>query len=175
MLKAQFVRLQQCDGKAELVFSAVDRVGAARAAEQMRQWPEVSLTVKKWRNPRSLDANAYMWTLLEKMAEILRSSKDEIYLQMLDSYGKFTHIIVKPEAVEKFTAQWRTVRNLGEVDVKGQKGVQLQCYFGSSTYDTKEMSRLIDGIVSECKELSIDTDTIPFDGSEYNEKHFANG
>ena len=76
---------------------------------------------------------------------------------MLDRYGVFTHIIVKPYVVESIKREWRTVRELGEVVVNGQEGVQLQCFFGSSTYNTKEMARLIDGIVSECKELEIET------------------
>lgn len=51
------------------------------------------------------------------------------------------------------------MRELGEVTVNGKTGVQLQCYFGSSTYDAKEMSVLIDGVVSECKEMGIETMT----------------
>lgn len=111
----------------------------------------------KYREKRSLDANAYMWVLLQKMAEALKSSKDELYIEVLERYGVFTHIIVKPRAVERIKEEWRTVRDLGEVTVNGEKGIQLQCYFGSSTYDTKEMSVLIDGVISECKELDIET------------------
>lgn len=36
-------------------------------------------------------------------------------------------------------------------------GIQLQCYYGSHTYNTKEMSRLIDGVVTSCNELGIET------------------
>lgn len=114
--------------------------------------------VKVFRNKRSLDANAYLWVLLQKMAENLgNTTKDELYLQVLERYGVFTHVIVKPEVVDRTVNEWRTSKVLGEVTVNGKKGVQIQCYFGSSTYDTKEMSRLIDGVVSECKELNIQT------------------
>ena len=54
---------------------------------------------------------------------------------------------------------FRTCVDLGEVSVNGQAGHQLQVYFGSSTFDTKEMSVFLDGIVSECKELGIETAT----------------
>ena len=47
------------------------------------------------------------------------------------------------------------MRELGEVTINGQKGIQLQCYFGSSTYDTKEFTRLLDGVISEARELGI--------------------
>lgn len=76
---------------------------------------------------------------------------------MLERYGVYTHIITKPHVVEQVKQQWRTVRELGEVTVNDQAGIQLQCYFGSSTYDTKQMSVLIDGVVSECQELGIET------------------
>ena len=117
---------------------------------------ELTVEVKQYRHKRSLDANAYMWVLLSKMAEVLKTTKDELYLIMLDRYGVFTHVIVKSNVVDKVKQEWRTVRELGEVTVNGQTGIQLQCYFGSSSYDTKEMARLIDGVVSECKELGIE-------------------
>lgn len=120
------------------------------------QGKKLSVQIKQYREKRSLDANAYMWVLLQKMAEKLKTTKDELYLEMLNRHGVFTHIIVKPNVVDRVIAEWRTVRNLGEVTVNGTTGIQLQCYFGSSTYDTKEMSELIDGVVSEAKELDID-------------------
>lgn len=118
---------------------------------------KLNIKVVKHRERRSLDANVYMWVLLQKMAEVLQQDKDALYIEMLGKYGVFTHIIVKPHVVDKVKAEWRTVKELGEVCVNGTTGIQLQCYFGSSTYDSKEMSVLIDGIVSECKELDIET------------------
>ena len=89
------------------------------------------------------------------MADILKTTKDELYLEMLDRYGVYTHIIVKPEVVDKVKSEWRTVRELGEVTVNGKTGIQLQCYFGSSSYDSKEFSVLLDGVLREAKELGI--------------------
>jgi hypothetical protein len=117
---------------------------------------KLSIEIKQHREKRSLDANAYMWVLLQKIADKLKTSKDELYLEVLGRYGVFTHIIVKPKVVDRVIEEWRTVRNLGEVTVNGTTGIQLQCYFGSSTYDTKEMSVLLDGVVGEAAELGID-------------------
>ena len=117
----------------------------------------LDVEIKIHRNRRSLNANAYLWVLLSKLAEVLHTNKDELYLLMLDRYGVFTHLIVKQEAVERVKAEWRTVRELGKGKIGNIEGVQLQCYFGSSSYDTKEMATLIDGVVSECKELDIET------------------
>lgn len=117
---------------------------------------ELAVEIKQYRAKRSLDANAYLWVLLSKMANVLHTTKDELYLQVLERYGVFTHIVVKPNVVGRVMEEWRTVRELGEVKINGHTGVQLQCYFGSSTYNTKEMSVLVDGVVSECKELDIE-------------------
>ena len=111
----------------------------------------------QYREKRSLDANAYLWVLLQKIAEVLRTDKWSVYLQMLKRYGQFTYIVVKPGAVEAVKKQWRECEEIGEIDVNGTKAVQMLCYYGSSTYDTKQMSVLIDGVVSECQELGIET------------------
>lgn len=117
----------------------------------------LDVTIKKYRKKRSIDANAYLWQLLAKMAEVLETDKWFVYLKMLKIYGKFTHIVVKPTVVDAMKLQWREIEVVGEIEVNGQVGVQLLCYFGSSSYDTKEMSVLINGVVSEAKELGIET------------------
>lgn len=114
-------------------------------------------SIKIHREKRSLNANSYLWLILSEIAAILHTTKDELYLQVLERYGVFTHLIVKPNVVDRVKEEWRTVRELGEVIVNGQTGVQLQCFFGSSTYDTKEMSALIDGVVQEAKDLGLET------------------
>lgn len=119
----------------------------------------LSVTTKLFRNKRSRDANSYSWVLMQKIAEDQHTDKWSVYLEMLGRYGVFTHIIVRPGVVDRVMSEWRMVKNLGEVAVSGQTGIQLQCYFGSSTYDTKEMSVFIEGIVSECHELGIETAT----------------
>lgn len=124
---------------------------------EIAETEKLAIEIKKYREKRSLDANAYMWVLLEKIAEVLNTSKDELYLEMLGRYGVFTHIVVRPTAVNEMKEKWRVVKELGEVEVNGQKGIQLQVYFGSSTYNTKEMSVLLNGIVDEAKSIGIET------------------
>ena len=75
---------------------------------------------------------------------------------MLARYGIYTHVVVKPNVVDRVKAEWRTVRELGEVTINGQTGIQLQCYFGSSTYNSKEFSVLLDGVIGEAKEIGLD-------------------
>lgn len=135
-------------------------------AEDAAKYTDKLLTVvfKQYRQKRSLDANAYMWVLLQKIADKLsvpgnRVDKWDVYLQMLEQYGVFTHIVVKEVAVERIKQEWRAVKVLGEVTVGGMTGIQLQCYYGSHTYTTKEMARLVDGVITESRELGIETAT----------------
>ena len=127
--------------------------------EQVRKVNEKPYTVKlePLKRKRSLDANGYLWVLLQKIAEVLHTTKDEVYLEMLSRYGVFTHIVVKPNVVDRVKAEWRTVRELGEVTINGKTGIQLQCFFGSSTYDSREFSVLLDGVIHEAEELGIET------------------
>lgn len=119
---------------------------------------KLSITAKKHREKRSLDANAYAWVLMQKIAEAVDSDKWSVYLRCLQDYSReFTHVIVKENAVERMKELYRTCVDLGEVTVNGQTGHQLQVFYGSSTFDTKAMSVFIDGIVRECKELGIET------------------
>jgi hypothetical protein len=160
-IKANNIRLIYTEsGKAEIILSTdQSRIDISPLKEVVAKGKPLAVEIKQYRQKRSLDANAYLWVLLQKIAEAVNSSKDEVYLQMLERYGVFTHIVVKPHMVDKVKQEWRTVRELGEVTVNGKTGIQLQCYFGSSTYDAKEMSVLIDGVVSECKEMGIETMT----------------
>lgn len=119
---------------------------------------KLSITAKKYREKRSLDANAYAWMLMQKIAEAVQTDKWSVYLRCLRDYSReFTHVIVKENAVERMKELYRTCIDLGEVTVNGQTGHQLQVFYGSSTFDTKAMSVFIDGIVRECKDLGIET------------------
>ena len=74
---------------------------------------------------------------------------------MLKRYGKFTYICVKPNVVDAVKQQWRECEVIGNVTINGQEAVQMICYFGSSTLNTKEFSVLLDGVISEMDEMCI--------------------
>ena len=118
----------------------------------------LDIVAKKHRRRRSVDANAYAWVLMQKIAEKTNTDKWSVYLECLRNYSKaFTHVIVKPDAVDKMKELYRTSVDLGEIKVNGVSGHQLQVYFGSSTFDSEEMAIFINGIVQECKDLKIET------------------
>lgn len=120
---------------------------------------EVYLEIKKPSKKRSLDSNSYLWELCDKIAAVVGTNKDDVYRDMLCEYGVFAHVFVSPDAVESTIRKWRASKIIGEVTVDGMVGIQIQCYYGSHTYDQAEMNRLIAGVVNECHDLGIETET----------------
>jgi hypothetical protein len=119
--------------------------------------------IERKRKKRSTDANAYFFALADKLAEKLNISKTEIYRNYIKEIGGVSEVVcVKTEAVEKLCEGWRH-NGLGwQTDVvpsklKGCTNVIL--YYGSSTYNTEQMSRLINLIVEDCKVQGIETRT----------------
>lgn len=133
-----------------------------RLREVLNNGKDLSIEVKQYRKKRSLDANAYLWVLITQIADILRASKEEVYIKMLKRYGQREEklLSVVADAVDMV---YRATNNhcceVGESELNGKLFKHLAILRGSSTYDSREMSILIDGIVSECKEQGIETMT----------------
>ena len=100
-----------------------------------------------------------MWHCIGEIANTVGETNWKVYLSLLKDYGQFTYICVHPQAVEAVKKQWREVEELGEISINGTKAVQLLCYYGSSTYDTKQFSALLDGVISEMKEIGLEPPT----------------
>lgn len=118
--------------------------------------------LKEYKEKRSLDANGYMWLLIQKLSEKLNITKEEIYQDAIRNIGVYEVIPIKNEAVERFIEAWKH-NGLGWIcettKSKLDGFTNIIAYYGSSTYNTKEMSRLVDLIVQECKQLDIETMT----------------
>ncbi|MDR1952393.1 MAG: hypothetical protein LBQ37_02615 [Elusimicrobiota bacterium] len=153
-MKAKLIGINKPLGKEvlQITFEVAKSEAVSLAALNNK---DCQLKIKKWSNRRSLTANAALWELIGEMSKKLGKDKNEIYLEMLDAYGVFTHIVVKKNAVEKFEREYRLCKELGEVNVNGKKGIQLQCYFGSSSYTVDEFRALLDGVVQEAAQLDI--------------------
>ena len=117
--------------------------------------------VQEHREKRSLDANAYAWILMDKLAEVTNIPKEDIYRQAIRDIGGNTETVcVKAESEKKVRESWSR-NGLGWMtDTMPSKlpgCVNVILYYGSSIYDTKQMSRLIDNLVADCKDLGIET------------------
>ena len=113
--------------------------------------------VKEHKNKRSLDANAYYWVLVNKIAEALNQSKDFVHRCMLKQYGETYSLLLPAEynitGLIKYYEEESTIK-------KGDKLFKsYKAYLPSSEMDSKQMSVLIDGIVSEAKSMDIETMT----------------
>jgi hypothetical protein len=111
--------------------------------------------VKEHKEKRSLNANAYAWSLITKIADALRTSKEECYLEMLKRYGQSE--IVSVLSCIDVSGYFKYYEPLATATLQGKEFTHYKIFKGSSEYTTLEMAVLIDGIVSEAKELGIET------------------
>lgn len=126
---------------------------------------KLKVELKIYREKRSLDANAYAWVLMSKMAEVLRTSKEEVYELMLQRYG--TNAIDDDGNLITISVPAKVdIRNadihcafMGKGYVGDKEFNHYRVIKGSSMYDTLEMSKFIDGIVSDAQDLEIETAT----------------
>ena len=140
-----------------LVTLAVTEV-SAQELQAVKGLGELSISLKRWRKKRSLDANAYVWVLMSKIASALGTSKDEVYEEFLQKYGiiyedenGYITVTVKSTVdMSKITGHWKRYKDNG-------KFISYLMIKGSSEYDTAEMSQFIDRVVEEAKDLDIET------------------
>lgn len=112
---------------------------------------------------RSINANNYLWQIIQQIADKLGSTKEDIYKHAILDKGQFQIIPVKNEVVEQFIKCWNK-NGLGNIcEVKGKSKIEgytnVICYFGSSSYDNIQFHAFTEYIVEEAKELGIDTRT----------------
>lgn len=127
----------------------------------MKPGKKYTVAMKEYRKRRSLDANSYCWVLLQKLAEKLHTTKEELYIEKVRSIGPFEIVPLKKEAVQRWIESWKE-KGLGwyaetQRESKIDGYVNVMCYYGSSEYDTAEMSRLIGEIVNDCRDMGIET------------------
>lgn len=125
--------------------------GEAERFEKYLDKP-LDLNIEKHRERRSLDANALLWACLGELAKALGTDNWSMYLFELERYGKYTYIMCRTDAVDDLSRQWREIKIVGEEDGM----TKLLCFFGSSTYNSAEMSHLIDGVISDMKDAGLD-------------------
>ena len=129
---------------------------------------EITFSIKKRVIPRSLNANNYAWSLIEKLAVAVKSDKDSVYEEMLRRYGtgetytdeagnecKVLFSLrdgVPPRLVARHYAE------IGTGYIEGKKFIHYRALKGTSEYTSAEMAVFLDGIISECEELGIKTE-----------------
>ena len=120
------------------------------------------LSVKKWKEKRSLDANSYMWVLLTQMAAVQGTSADELYEMYLQWYGlpdadDNGHIVITVRSdidISRIDGHWRLCKISGDGNWKFYLRIR-----GTSEYDTAEMSGFLERIVEDANKMGISTET----------------
>lgn len=136
-------------------------MGKAMAIVRKHKDRLYDLEVKEHQKKRSLDANAMAWSLINQIADVLRIPPVEVYRQaILDITGNSEIVPIKEIAAEHFKQAWShhgigwICRDMGASKIKGYRNIMV--YYGSSVYDTKQMSELIDHLIQDCKALDIE-------------------
>lgn len=159
------------DGKPLVTFEMEQGQPALKMAQEYKDGVTVALKVSKYRAKRSLDANAYYWSLLGKLAAALKISNNYCHNIMLRRYGVPEEFDGKPvfivipdtEEAEKKAEESETYHIKPTSNVRvGNDGKKYRTYIllrGSHGYDTAEMSRLISGIRDECQQCGVPYET----------------
>ena len=140
-----------------LMLEVNERNDFKQIVDDLKDKDKLSIEIKPYRQHRSLNANAYAWKLIGEIADIVRAGKDEIYIRLLKRYGQSELISVLSHVpIGNYVKYYEEA---GESKLNGKMFTHYRVYKGSSEFDTREMSIFIDGVVSEAKELGIQTDT----------------
>lgn len=136
-----------------------------RGAEvaRLRSMPDTvyDLSWKKYTEKRSLNANSYMWTLLDKLAAKLNADREELYLRYVRHYGIWCDVTLLANKAKTIMTGWER-QGLGwktEVMAATDKAVDVRLYYGTSVYNKEQMTRVIDAVVEDCKDMGIETRT----------------
>ena len=135
----------------ELILKSPDYGEIRRFAYNFK---EGNYEIERKKKKRSTDANAFCWKLCTEIANVLRTDKDSIYVDMLKKYGQSDIVSVLSSVDVK--GYFKYYDEFGKGTVNGKEFTHYKVYKGSSEYDTREMSILIDGIIDEAKALDIE-------------------
>lgn len=153
-------------GKPKLTLEINEKPTVMVGYDKLKDCEKLSIEIKKYRDKRSREANNYFWHLCGKIAEKLseekvKRTKEEIYRDAIKESGVWCDDEVEPDKVKWRCAAWEQIGTgwfTERVDFTpdGEKEI-IRFYYGSSRYNTKQMSRLIDNIVQDCKAMGIET------------------
>ena len=122
---------------------------------------DCEVSVKKYQKKRSNDANAYAWLLIDRIARAKRITKTEVYRNAIREIGGVSDILtIRKSALKRFVETWSGNGIGWQVEEIGSRipgWTNIVAYYGSSTYDTQQMSDLIDSLVQDAQSLDIET------------------
>ena len=155
-------------GKMVLSLVINEKQSAMNLYDELHEAEKLSIEIKKYRNKRSLEANRYFWHLCGELADKLSGekvvhTKEDIYRKIISESGVWYDDEVEPEKVDWRRKAWSMIgtgwiTERVDFSADGQREI-IRFYYGSSQYNTKQMSRLIDNVIQECEQYGIQTKT----------------
>lgn len=144
----------------EWLVSFITRDDPRKMADELKDL-SVKIDIKKANNPRSKDANALCWGTCKDIGDAMKPPlpKEEVYRRAIREVGEYEPLPIKEEAVPTFCERWAS-KGVGwfaeVIDDSKLKGYKLVfAYYGSSTYDTAAMGRLLDYLIDEANQIGI--------------------
>ena len=133
--------------------------------EQLKNENKLNVELKKYREKRSLNANNYFWKLLQELCELAEIDPIEEYKRRVKQLGIFRRFRIEKDGINTFEKMWTAqgvawfceivdTEYIGEIEFK-----IINAYYGSSSFNTKQMSRLINDLVQDCQAYGIETKT----------------
>lgn len=143
-------------------FEALDNINTL---EEIENASELDLEVMEHKEKRRINANNYFWLMLQKLCNKQDLETIEEYRRRVKELGIFRIFRIEKENVKTFKKIWEekgTAWFVEEFDTEYVGNIEfkiLHAYYGSSSFDKKQMSRLIDGVVQDCQAVGIETKT----------------
>ena len=126
---------------------------------KLQQEEHLEIEIKKHSEKRSLNANSYCWVLIQKIADKLGNTKEEVYREYIKNKGIYRIVTISKEAVPTFIKLWQD-KGLGWIcetsETKIAGLIDVIAYYGTSSYNSKQMANFIDYVVEEAKQLDIE-------------------
>lgn len=137
-----------------------ERIPALKMVDELHGEEKLSIKIAKFKKKRSLDANAYAWVLISRLAEKLNIPKTDIYRQAIKEIGGNSDTVcIQDKAVQSLCDGWER-NGIGwqteTIPSKIEGCTNVILYYGSSTYDSAQMHRLLEFILQECRQLNIE-------------------
>ena len=131
--------------------------------EELKNEDKLNIELKKYRKHRSLDANAYFWKLLTELCELAEIDTVEEYKRRIKELGIFRQFKIEKDNIKTFEKMWTAQGiawfcEIADTTYIGNTEFKIiNAYYGSSSFNSKQMSRLIDGVAQDCKAYGIET------------------
>jgi hypothetical protein len=163
------IRADMFNGDVYIVLRANEKQAVLACYNELAKEEKLSITIDKYRESRSSAANRYLWSLCGKLADKLSDggvpyTKDDVYRDAIKARGLYRDQGNLPLDFSKTSrTAWELIGTgwlTEQVDFEPDgNNVIVRYYYGTSCYNTKQMSRVIDWVVSECQQQGIETKT----------------